>query len=519
MKINKIVIVGGGSAGWMTAATLISQCPEKEITLIESPTVSTVGVGESTIQGINNWMHLLGINDTDFMEACDATYKLSIKFKDFYKKGAPGFHYPFGSPYLEGSVAGVNDWHIKKALYPETPVNEYAETYYSTMALVNEKKFDKNLNGKLPGYAYGYATAFHFDATKFGAWLRDNYCNNKVKHILSEVKTANTDNTGIRSIVLDNGEIITSDLFIDCTGFTSLLLDKTLHEPFDSYTDMLPNNRAWATKLDYINKEDQIEPYTTCTALGNGWAWNIPLWSRLGAGYVYSDKYVTPEAAKQEFIDYLQALGHSTNNLEFKDITMRVGLHNRIWVKNVCAIGLSAGFIEPLESNGLYTVHKFLLTLVRILNQEQVSRYDRDSFNLTCKVEFRQFAEFVAQHYALSIRDDTQYWKDIQEREFISNLTDLTPSLTFGFKSTVFERLQKFQYDPTQGFHCIAAGMNFNPCDLVSLKTYNYVPGVSLKDMFQPHVLATNTHKETWKDVVKNYPSMYLYLKTHIYKN
>jgi tryptophan halogenase len=169
---------------------------------------------------------------------------------------------------------------------------------------------------------------------------------------------------------------------------------------------MLPNNSAWATRIPYKNKEKELVGYTNCTAIENGWVWNIPLWSRIGTGYVYSDKFVSDEDALKEFQKYL-----GTKELEFKNIKMRVGLHNRLWVKNVVAIGLSAGFIEPLESNGLFTVHEFLMILLRNIQRDKFSQFDRDSYNYQAKHLFRNFAEFVALHYALSHRNDTEYWK------------------------------------------------------------------------------------------------------------
>ena len=150
---------------------------------------------------------------------------------------------------------------------------------------------------------------------------------------------------------------VKADLFIDCTGFSALLIDKALKEPFESFEDVLPNNSAWATKMPYKNKKKELVGYTNCTAIDNGWVWNIPLWSRIGSGYVYSDKYISDDDALLQFQKHIK----KGDELEYKHIKMRTGIHKRTWVKNVCAIGLSAGFIEPLESNGLYTVHEFLL--------------------------------------------------------------------------------------------------------------------------------------------------------------
>ena len=366
----KILIVGGGSAGWMTAATLESQFPKWKISLIESKNISTVGVGESTIGKITNWMRLLKIDDRDFIKHVDGSYKLSIKFTDFYKKGE-SFHYPFGNPPIEDRRAGINDWWFKKILYPKTPYSDYADcTYPLQMAYVNKNKFDFN----------EVERAYHFDATKFGLWLRDRYCK-KIKHIVEDVKTIQQNENGIKSINKKHK----ADLYIDCTGFKSLLLGETLKEPFESYSDLLPNDSAWATKIQYKNKEKQLVPYTNCTAIENGWVWNIPLWSRIGTGYVYSSKFVDDETALKQLKKHL-----GKENLEFKNIKMRVGIHNKLWVKNVVAIGLSAGFIEPLESNGLFSVHEFLVNLVTNLQREKITQWDRDVFNYQCKTIFKK---------------------------------------------------------------------------------------------------------------------------------
>ena len=217
MIVNDIMIVGGGSAGWMTASTLIKFFPNKNITLIESPNIPTVGVGESTIQQILQWTSSLNIKDKDFFSHTDASYKLSIKFTDFYKKGE-SFHYPFGKPNLDNNQLQLNDWWCKKFVYPYTPNFDYVDTCYSQMALVNQNKMKSNVD-----------SAFHFDATKFGLWLRDYYCLPKgVKHIKEDIVTIEQDDNGIKTL----NNKYKADLFIDCTGFKSLLLGKTLKEEF-----------------------------------------------------------------------------------------------------------------------------------------------------------------------------------------------------------------------------------------------------------------------------------------------
>ena len=177
MKFNKIVIVGGGSAGWMAAATLIKAYPKNDITLIESPNAPILGVGESTLGQINNWLHYLGIEDDEFIKATNGSYKLSIRFQDFYKKNSDGFHYPFGEPHLRNTNAGLNDWVFKKILEPSLSSSDYADTFFSSMALVNANKYTENTDNKLPGFKPRKHVAYHFDAVKFGQFLKNNYVN------------------------------------------------------------------------------------------------------------------------------------------------------------------------------------------------------------------------------------------------------------------------------------------------------------------------------------------------------
>ena len=426
-SLKNIVIVGGGSAGWMSAATMISAFPNKNITVIESKDVPIVGVGESTLGGIKNWTRFIGLEEDSFFKVTDASYKLSIKFTDFYKKDGGSFQYPFGTPLVSPAKENpMFEWHLKKYFYPETPIQDFVNCLFPAAALFENNKFSQNKRGEFDNFNPKNDVAYHFDATKFGVWLRDYICVPKgVKHVVGTVTKVKTNDDGVESLILENGDKITADLYIDCTGWKSILLSEALKEPFTSFSDMLPNNKAWATQVPYKDKSIELEGFTNSTAIGNGWCWNIPLWSRLGTGYVYSDKFITKEQALEEFKQYLMSnkmviprTAEEIKSLKFKEITMRVGIHERTFVKNVVAIGLSAGFIEPLESNGLFSVHEFLFKLVDILQRGEISQFDRDMYNVSVNDLFTNFAKFVALHYALSHRDDTEYWRDCKNKSF-----------------------------------------------------------------------------------------------------
>jgi len=448
LKSQKVIIVGGGSAGWMTAATLIKIFPKKDITVIESPTKGTVSVGESTLSSINQWLDLLEIKDEDFMPYTKASYKLSIRFENFYKLKDGGFHYPFGKTYENNFVGSKETWFVKKKFNSKIPNSNYANFVSPTMSLVNNNVLFKNENKEIPLFNFKNDVAYHFDAVKFADWLKKYYCIPKgVKHIYEDINTIEQDKDGIKSLNKKHK----ADLYIDCTGFSSLLLGQALKEPFEDYSDLLPNNKAWATNLKYTNKEKELKPYTNCTAIQNGWVWNIPSWDKIGTGYVYSDKFISDDEALNQFKKYLKR-----KNLVFKNIKMRVGTHKRLFVKNVCAIGLSGAFIEPLESNGLLTVHEFLIKLVKILKRKNLSQWDRDNFNYYCKDFFNFFAEFVAYHYALSHRRDTKYWKEINNKSFYDKRRIETE-----LKSNMEVYMNNYQFNSFPGVHYISAGMNY----------------------------------------------------------
>ena len=500
-SVDSIIIVGGGSSGWMTASTLIRAFPDKKITLIESPDIATVGVGESTVGGIRLWTSYLGIDDKQFLKHTDGTYKLSIKFTDF--KLGEGFHYPFGKTHLKDTHSRLNDWWYKKWYYPETPYSDYADCVFSQMALVNQNKISYNEDNRIP-FNFNRDSAYQFDATKFSLWLKDNYCKPRgVNHILEEINTIEVDADGIKT--LNNKH--KADLYIDCTGFKSLLLGKTLKIPFESFSDIIPNNSAWATKKPYKDKRKELVAYTNCTAIENGWVWNIPLWSRIGTGYVYSDNFVDDDTALKEFQKHL-----GTDELDFKHIKMRVGIHEKLWHKNVAAIGLAAGFVEPLESGGLFSIHEFLMRLVRALEREKVSQWDKDNFTYQCRGLLRNFAEFVGMHYSLAQRTDTEYWRKCFDKEWLSKAKARN-----GIISAFDNKHEHNHFSPTDGLHAIAAGLHWSPTELDYLLYQQQLTKEQLFKEVKPFIEKMNKRRDDWHNSVKDFPILYDFLLKNIY--
>jgi hypothetical protein len=529
-KINKIVIVGGGSSGWMTAATLIKAFPQKEITLIESKDTPTIGVGESTLGSIRQWTRFIGLDEKSFFAATDASYKLSIKFTDFYKKDSGSFHYPFGSPFHDDSKTNpYHSWQLKKYFNSTTPTNDMVKCLFPAAALFENNKFSNNITGEFGNFDPLNDVAYHFDAAKFGVWLRETICIPEgVTHVVSTVSKINSNDKGIVNLVLDNNMEVEGDLYIDCTGFKSLLLGKELNEPFISYSSVLPNNSAWATRIPYKDKEKELEGFTNCTAIENGWCWNIPLWSRIGTGYVYSDKYISDDEALNEFKKYLMSdkmiiprTLEEVESLEFKKVSMRVGIHKKTFVKNVVAIGLSAGFIEPLESNGLFSVHEFLFRLVDILQREELNQFDKDMYNIEIKRVFDNFAKFVVLHYALSHRDDTEYWKNIQSLD-VSQLDGDPYTVHFGrsdaFYNLVWRYMEEWGHPETNsGIVYIATGMNLNMMNKRRIMDIEFRKRISLSERASEISFIWEKRKMFWEKNAAMSPSLMKYLQETFY--
>ena len=536
-NIKSVTIVGGGSSGWMTAAGFARLLPNIKLTLVESPTIPTIGVGESTIGHINQFLTMLKLKDEDWMPHCNATYKTSIKFIDFRenpKEEPHKFHYPFGIFDTTDKPRGVMEWFLASSDRGNIDPQNFAEFYHDAILMTDANKITKNDDFKIRGFNFAADTAYHMDATLFGIYLRDYVClPSGMTHIIDTVTDVVQRKDGsIEKIGTDANGYLESDLYIDCTGFRSLLLDQTLKTPFISFHDTLLNDRAVATVIPYIDKEKEMENYTSCTAIESGWVWNIPLWNRIGTGYVYSSKHATEEEAEQQFRKHLKsnrmifADSDRADGCEFRHIKIRHGVHERAWVKNVVGIGLANGFIEPLESTGLMLTHEGIIKLCSalLMRNGTVSNYDVDLFNYGFQEQIIGFKDFISQHYALSMRNDTPYWKEITSnitfsssvsgKENLSGLAINGDSMSdIGFR---LHRTRKF--DQTMGgIIYIAAGMGYNPVES------NFLRHEDIRMYESPEI--RNEVYETWlkhKEEVMQHintlPTHYQFLKDNIHR-
>lgn len=516
MKINRVVIVGGGSSGWMTAAALCKNFPDMDITLIESKNIKTMGVGESTLGQFNHYLGLLGLKDEDWMKECDATYKISIKFTDFREIDSV-FHYPFGFNNSEHLPRGMDCWPIIRQLDPEyNTLDKYSRFTNPITFLAEKNKLTKNEDSNVPNFFFERDTAYHLDAIKFGIYLKNNICIPAgMTHLIEDVADVVQKEDGeIEYLVTESGNTLKSDLFIDCTGFQSMLLEQKMGSKFISFNETLMNDKALATKIPYIDKDVEMENTTNCTAIENGWVWNIPLWNRIGSGYVYSSKFVDTDQAKKEFINHLKKVGKNiSDDIEFSEIDIRHGRREKAWVKNVLGIGLSYGFIEPLESTGLLTTHDNIFRLVKTLSRRNrfVSGVDKSMFNTYCSYVVDGVRSFIEMHYGLSMRQDTDYWKHVTSIEYHNDF-DVEQLEINIFRQSNFNGL-------VGGMPYIAAGMGFLP-------TYQFgrgLPGTGqlpMEDMttFETINKEFKMFSDSLEAHVNTLPSQYEFLKQTIYK-
>lgn len=530
MQVKTVTIVGGGSSGWMTAAALSKLCPHLDITLIESDKIGTVGVGESTLGHINKFLGLLELKDEDWMPACNATYKNSIRFTNFRENDGTHFEYPFSAGLdFTDKPNGTQSWSELATLYPEEYTPETFAEFYCTgnTFLAKYNKQTRNENGVLRNFDFKYDTAYHMDAQLFGQYLRDKIAIPKgVKHLKGEVHSHKKDKHGnIVEIMLVDGGVLTSDLWIDCTGFKSVLLENWMGSEFRPFDKYLANDSAWACRLPYIDREREMHNVTDCHALGNGWVWNIPLWNRIGTGYVFSSKFTTADDAQKEFRKHL-AEKHSpeiAENAQMFMVNIRHGRRRRAWINNVVGVGLSYGFVEPLESTGLLTTHENIIKLVESLNRRQgyLTRTEIEGYNFAVEYDVLKFRDFVSQHYALSQRTDTPYWRwCTQLNEYCPDMMGDHMLMQAQYPNLVGNISASQSYSPELvGNMFIAAGMGVKSISTKELIFYN---GNRLgRSQKEEEVGYTKRRYEEYRDYIIDYvktlPSHYQYLKDNIY--
>ncbi len=407
-NVDKVVIVGGGTAGWMAAAALGKLMGKNlDICLVESDVIGTVGVGEATIPLLASFHTLLGIKESDFMRCSQATFKLGIEFENWGEIGDKYLH-PFG-------IIGKDCWACSfhhfwlKSVQQGKPSDLGDFSLHQHVAQAN--KFTINPKGGLD-YAY------HFDASLYARFLRnfsEHYGVRRIEGKVVEVRTE--EKTGaIASLTLDSGQSIQGDLYIDCSGFRGLLIEQALHTGYEDWTHWLPCDRAIAVQTTSMRPP---VPYTRSIAHPAGWQWQIPLQHRVGNGLVYCSTYLSDEEARQTLLDNIDGEPITEPRL----IPFRTGRRLKQWNKNVVTLGLASGFLEPLESTSLYLVQSAVVRLMQLFPAHGMDQTEIDEYNLQSKSEIEYIRDFIILHYHVTQRTDSPFWNYCRTMEVPESLS------------------------------------------------------------------------------------------------
>lgn len=456
---KSIVILGGGTAGWITANLLATHWQDRgiDITLVESPDIGIIGVGEGSTPPLRVFMETIGTEESDWMSRCDATYKVGITFRDWSTR--PGFDeyfHPFMCQPDEFSVPGFfhNSFLRRKGVDLDGHPSQFFLGWHlarKRLAPIAPVNFPFEMN-------YGY----HFNSGLLGQFLQEWAARKGVKYRQATVTDVVLDEAGyIDYLKTDTEQTIRADFYVDSTGFRSQLLQQALGVPFESCEETLFNDSAVVFPTE---PEDNPEPQTIATALKYGWAWKIPLTSRFGNGYVYSAKYVDDDAAEQEFREHLGLLDA---DVEARRLKFKVGRVREHWVRNCLAVGLSQGFIEPLEATALDMVQETVVRFIEAADNGDMTDRHREAFNKRISDRFDAVRDYIVCHYRINTRTDTDYWRDNGSNEKISpSLRQILTAWLQGKNITdELERQKLDAYFPSVSWNCLLAGKGIYPTE------------------------------------------------------
>jgi tryptophan halogenase len=406
----------------MTASYLSKAfAPRVQVTVIESPGVDTVGVGEATFSTIRLFFDFLGLKEEEWMESCDASYKLAIRFVDWNAERR-SFYHPFQR---FKTIAGRSsiEWWVKL----RSTMRAFDHSCFTVPSICDAQRSPRFMNGAifddtidghigqrddcvlLEDLRVQLPYAYHFDAKRLAEYMSRYATMHGVSHVVDHVVAIELTGSGfIKAVRTQHQGCYEGDLFIDCTGFRGLLINQALNEPFYSFLGSLPCDRAIAAQVPSSPEVEGIRPYTTATALSSGWVWDIPLFHRTGTGYVYSSAFASLDRAEEEFERHL---GSRATGCSMKHLAMRIGRTRNSWVRNCVAIGLSSGFVEPLESTGIFFIQHGIEQLVTHFPVNGYDDRNVQSYNDATADCIDGVRDFLILHYAASTRDDTLFWK------------------------------------------------------------------------------------------------------------
>jgi len=416
MTIEKICILGGGTAGWMTAAGLSNKFNKLGISieLIESDTIGTVGVGEATLPHIRFFNNALGIDERDFMCATRATFKLGIEFCDWGQIGDSYIH-PFGD-YGE-PINGIDYHHFWLRLQQKGHKSRLSDHSYPILAAEAGKFRHPGEDSTKIGSNFGYA--YQFDSGLYAKLLRTYSEQRGVTRTEGKAIDVTLDpETGyVKFVTLEDGQSIEADLFIDCSGFRGVLIEQALKTGYDDWSQWLPCNRAVAVQCE---SSGPSLPYTRATARKAGWQWRIPLQHRTGNGYVYWNEYISDDEAMNQLMTTLEGPAIT----EPKQLFFKTGKRRKLWHRNVIAIGLSGGFLEPLESTSIHLIQDGITALIELFPDNSFKASDAEEYNRRMDLNFDRVRDFLLLHYVATQRDDSEMWRYFRDMTLPDSLEE-----------------------------------------------------------------------------------------------
>ena len=462
---TRIVIVGGGTAGWLTAGILAarhyikdSPTQKTEVTLVESPDVKNLGVGEGTWPTMRDTLRQIGISEREFLSCCDASFKQASKFVGWSQGKSEHYYHPFTAPSGYGAVSIADHWSV-------TSKDIDFEGWVCAQGAI----CDKNLTPKLPQmpeYAFSLNYGYHLNAGKFVKMLQQ-HCVEKlgVNYIQGHVEqVVPAENDDIASLILTSGEQISGDLFIDCSGFAAILIGKHYQVRFKSQQHILFNDTALAVQVEYVDNQTPIASCTVATAQDSGWIWDISLQNRRGIGHVFSSDFTTSEKAEEALQSYVKNDPFlNSKNITPRQIKFTPGHREKFWYKNCVAIGVSAGFVEPLEATALVLIEKSAEWISQQLPRDSSAmKVLAKRFNRLTLERWQEIIDFLKLHYVLSNRIDSEYWRAHQQPGSIPESLHESLQLWRSQAPGIYESNHRFELFSSASKQYILYGMGFN---------------------------------------------------------
>ena len=415
-QVETICILGGGTAGWMTAAALSNKFSALglKIKLIESDQIGTVGVGEATLPHIRFFNETLGIDERTFMRETEATFKLGIEFCDWGKIGDHYIH-PFGD---YGIPIDRLDFHQAWLRLREAGLASRIDDYSYPILAAEQGRFQMP-KGDIDQIGSNFGYAYQFDLSLYAKFLRRYAERNGVHRIEGKVVDTqlNSETGFVEQVKLESGDSIAADLFVDCSGFRGILIEQAMATGYDDWSEWLPCNRAVAAPCE---ARGELLPYTRATARTAGWQWRIPLQHRTGNGYVYWNEFISDDEAAHQLMSTLEGPALA----DPKQLFFKTGRRKKFWNKNVVSIGLSGGFLEPLESTSIHLIQEGITALVEFFPQREVSALDAEEYNAQMGLNYERVRDFLLLHYVATQRDDSPMWRYFREMTLPDSLQE-----------------------------------------------------------------------------------------------